>query len=397
MNNKRLILIVDDEPRNQRIISEILEEDRFELKYANDGEQALKILEVCVPDIILLDIMMPGIDGYAVCKTIRSASKFALTKIILISGKAMIEEKLKGYESGADEYLTKPFVPEELTAKINVFLRLNNMERELINLNSSLDKEVQERTERLLAAEAQMAHSAKLAALGEMAGGLAHEINTPLAVILLTIEQMDAQLVDESHISLDILKKSFKRMETVSLRVASIIKALRTFSRDGEKDPIEHVLLKTIVDDTLILCSERFNNGNVNLTVEMNESIEMDVSPTQISQVFLNFLNNSYDAIKDRQEKWIRFKAKEVGENVQISITDSGEGISEEFRKKLFQPFFTTKDPGRGTGLGLSISRRIIERHGGSISLNENSKNTEFVITIPKASKDLKDSNDKVA
>ena len=145
---KPKILVVDDEPRNQRILSEILE-DEFNLIMASNGAEALSLNDSERPDLILLDIMMPGIDGYEVCSQIKKDPQFQFTKIILVSGKALIEERLKGYSVGADDYLTKPFIGEELLAKAKVFLRLNSVEKELNNLNKFLDNQVQERTKKI--------------------------------------------------------------------------------------------------------------------------------------------------------------------------------------------------------------------------------------------------------
>lgn len=189
MSTKQKVLIVDDEPRNQRIIAETLDE-LVECRNASSGEEALEALGAFTPDLVLLDIMMPGIDGYEVCRKIRADSKYALIKIILVSGKAMIEERLKGYEVGADDYMTKPFEPEELLAKAKVFLRLIQAERALSELNRSLEEKVQERTRQLLDAEAKLINAAKMSALGEMAGGIAHEINTPLGTIGMIVDQV---------------------------------------------------------------------------------------------------------------------------------------------------------------------------------------------------------------
>lgn len=159
MSNKNKILVVDDEPRNQRIIIETLE-DVAEMIVANSGEEALQLMENFSPDLVLLDIMMPGIDGYEVCRQIRSQPKYYLTKIILISGKAMIEERLQGYACGADDYMTKPFVPEELFAKTKVYLRLAQAENEIVSLNSKLEGKIQEKTLQLMTAEEKLFSSA---------------------------------------------------------------------------------------------------------------------------------------------------------------------------------------------------------------------------------------------
>ena len=382
MSREQKVLIVDDEARNQRIIVEILA-DTVEHRSASSGEEALKMIESFSPDLVLLDIMMPGIDGYEVCKRMRNNPKLALTKIILVSGKAMVEERLKGYEAGADDYLTKPFVPEELLAKAKVFLRLTSVEKQLSDLNQFLEDKVQERTRQLLDAEALLVNTAKMTALGEMAGGIAHEINTPLGTIRMIGDQIQ-ELVAEENID----QKSITEMtqligETVN-RISSIITGLKTFSRDGSQDRLDAAPLKQLVETTLNLCRDKLKHASVRVEVErITDDLEIQCRPVQICQVLLNLINNACDAIFPLSEKWIKISAEAQTDGVQISITDSGNGIPEKVRTKLFQPFFTTKDIGKGTGLGLSISKGIIDAHHGKLTFDSTCRNTRFLLTLP--------------
>jgi len=379
---KQKVLIVDDEPRNQRIIIESLE-DMAELKTASSGEEAWAIMQTWIPDLVLLDIMMPGIDGYQLCKQIKSDKRIEFTKVILVSGKAMIDERLKGYEVGADDYMTKPFVPEELVAKTKVFLRLTEAEKSLSEINLSLEKKVEERTKTLTETQAKLAAAAKMSALGEMAGGIAHEINTPLATIGLLISQME-ELITDDPIDKDLISEHLTTIGETVKRISTIITGLRFFSRDGSHDNFSQVALTEVVKNTLVLCQEKLKHSNIQLTVEpIAESLQVDCRSVQISQVLVNLVGNSCDAIQNRPEKWIRIAAKVQGDQVEISVTDSGEGIPESVREKMFQPFYTTKEVGKGTGLGLSISKGILESHKGSLCVNRESKNTQFVIRLP--------------
>jgi len=165
---KNKILIVDDEARNQRIVLETLE-GLGDIAIASSGEEALELIESFMPDVVLLDIMMPGIDGYEVSSKIRSNPHFLLTKIILVSGKAMIDERLQGYASGADDYITKPFIPDELLAKVRVFLRLSQVENEIVRLNSLLEDRVKNKTTQLMEVEEKLVSSFT-----------SHDIYTPL-------------------------------------------------------------------------------------------------------------------------------------------------------------------------------------------------------------------------
>lgn len=385
MTEKQKILVVDDEQRNLRIVQLSLP-DTWDLQLAENGEKAMSIIENEAPDLVLLDIMMPGIDGYEVCRRIRAMPSAVFTKVILVSGKAMLEERLKGYEVGADDYITKPFVPEELAAKATVFLRLTQVEKQLKTLNSSLEQQVQKRTEQLLATEAKLINSAKMSALGEMAGGIAHEINTPLSAIGMRAEQI-AELLDDNPLDKETIKEMSNQIAITVQRIGKIIFGLLSFARSGEKESNSLQPVQRIIDDTLSLCAEKFKNTDIKLSVEMKSpDIAVDCHVVQASQVLLNLLNNAHDAVlaQDRDKRWIRIEVSNTEEGAQLSVTDSGEKISPSVREKMFQPFFTTKDIGKGTGIGLSLSKGLMESQGGSLLFNDQSEQTCFVMQFPK-------------
>lgn len=383
VENKRKILAVDDEPRNLKILQLSLG-NQWEIKSAVSGEEALAILKTFIPDVVLLDIMMPGIDGYEVCRQIRSNAELSLTKVILISGKAMIEERLKGYDVGADDYITKPFIPEELLAKVKVFIRLTDVERQLKIFNSSLEEQVEDRTRELTAAESKLINSKRMCALGEMAGGIAHEINTPLAALLLRSEFME-DCIEEGTVTNEIVAKYVTDMKKISQKIAKIIQGLRTFSRDGSSDPSEVVSLKSLLEDTLEFCQAKISNNGITLKLpEVADTLQISCRSTQLSQVLVNLLNNAYDVVVASPIKEIEIKCQDNQDTIKISVIDSGPGVPTEIANKIMQPFFTTKDVGKGTGLGLSISKGIIESHGGTLSFDRIGDRTHFNIVLPK-------------
>lgn len=229
--------------------------------------------------------------------------------------------------------------------------------------------------------------SSKMSSLGEMASGIAHEINTPLAVISLRVALLKEACVgpDFSVAGKKMVIEACEIIERTTFRIAKIITGLRSFARDGAADPFQTIDMQSIVEDTLDLCGEKFRNSGVDLQVNMPEQpLVFSCRGTQISQVILNLLSNSFDAIQDLNEKWIKIEVLDLGDKVVLSVTDSGKGIAPATRSKLAQPFFTTKDVGKGTGLGLSISRGIIMDHGGHLILDEQNPYTRFVIELPK-------------
>jgi len=256
---------------------------------------------------------------------------------------------------------------------------------EMLDLNKALDKEVQERTHELNQTQALLMNAAKMAALGEMAGGVAHEINNPLMAIQLLVEQIKGLIrSDPTKWQDKVLRQADVILRSVK-HIASIVDGLRTFSHGGSNDKFEKYPLRVLIENTLKLCQAKLNHNEIRLEVaEINESTHVYCRPTQITQILLNLIANASDAVTELPERWIKIsvKEKEKDKLVEIRVTDSGKGIPEHLRDKIFEPLFTTKEIGKGTGLGLSISKGIIAAHQGSLELNTESPHTEFIIRL---------------
>lgn len=226
--------------------------------------------------------------------------------------------------------------------------------------------------------------SNKMRALGEMAGGIAHEINNPLAIIQGSLEILNRLLEPEE---LSRTEHIIKTIEKTVDRVSKIIHGLRVLSH-GEisVNYRSNVSLDEILIDTLSCCQEKFRSSGVKLAVDIDASIKNDkfhLNRTLLSQVFLNILNNAYDAIKNNDDKWIKIQVSKSSNELDFFFIDSGLGIPKELQSKIFQPFFTTKGVGEGTGIGLRVCKSIIEDLNGSIYVDENFKNTCFHVVIP--------------
>lgn len=236
----------------------------------------------------------------------------------------------------------------------------------------------------LLDQRAKMVNSARLTSLGEMASGLAHEINNPLAIISVASQQLVGHAQDGTLEP----SRTAALIESISRnvrRIEDIIRGLRSLSRDGSKDSFVLVPVGSILDETLEVCRARFADCNIRLdVVPLPDNVCIECRSSQISQVVLNLLNNAFDAVVEAPEKWVRLEVACSNGWIDISVTDSGLGPPREVVDRIMEPFFTTKKAGRGMGLGLSVSKAIAEAHHGDLSYDSSGPYTRFVLHLPE-------------
>lgn len=229
-------------------------------------------------------------------------------------------------------------------------------------------------------------HAAKMATLGEMASGIAHEINNPLTVILNRAIQIKNQ-VHQGEAGINTAASHAEKIVTIVNRISKIVRGLRNFARDGANDNFEFQNVKTIIEETLDMCQARFQKHDVVLWQSIScpsiWDLEFYCVPVQIQQVLINLLNNAFDAVVDLKPNWIELRIHADPQHLWISVLDSGPGIPHHLKDKIMQPFFTTKEIGKGTGLGLSISQGIVEAHKGEFYLDNKSEHTKFVVKLP--------------
>lgn len=231
--------------------------------------------------------------------------------------------------------------------------------------------------------QAQLAQSYKMASLGEMASGIAHEINNPVSIISGKVRQL-TQAINQNVYSKEQILAELEKINQTASRITKIVKGMKSYSRHAVDDPMTPVNMSVLIENVLSLSGERLKNNHIQIEILLpQEEIILNCHETQIMQVILNLLGNSYDAIINSSEKWIKVELQKKDTFIEISVTDSGPGIPEEIARKIMQPFFTTKEVGQGTGLGLSISKGIIEAHKGKFWYDSESRNTRFVIRLP--------------
>jgi C4-dicarboxylate-specific signal transduction histidine kinase len=230
--------------------------------------------------------------------------------------------------------------------------------------------------------QAKAVQTSKLAVLGELAAGVAHEINNPL-MILTSVAFVVQKHIEQNRY--DQLPEKLEKIQSTITRISRIVNGLRTYARDGEDDPMMPTNIGDVILESLELCVESIRYQNINITFEneLTEPAIINCRDTQISQVILNLISNAKDAVLALKEKWIRVVLLKENNNVVLRVIDSGNGISLDIRDQIFQPFFTTKDVKNGTGLGLSISTEIIKVHQGRLFIDSAVPNTCFTIELP--------------
>lgn len=267
-----------------------------------------------------------------------------------------------------------PDKPPRDAAEWRAFLEL--VEKTYLELDK-VSREVEQQ-------HARAANAAKLATLGEMAGGLAHEINTPLGTI-----QLLASLLRDGASEVNIDRDSFinmaQQIEATVQRISKIVKGLRTFAREGDDEPYAAASVRRVIEDALDLVREKMRARNIDLRIaNVDPVLFIECRPVQIMQILMSLISNAVDAMEATADKWIAVDVRDLQDNVEIAVSDGGPGIPNELREKIMQPFFTTKEVGKGTGIGLSISKGLADQHQGSLTLDTSAKHTRFVLRLPK-------------
>lgn len=406
------ILVIDDDITTQLILQNALEKQGHEVIVVGDGEAGLQQAQKVIPDLIICDWMMPGMDGLTLCQHLKADSNLATVFFILITAREDISDRVQGLDAGADDFLGKPIELQELLARVRAGLRLQSLTRALSHSNLHLNQAMQQ----LRQAQSRLVQSEKMAGLRQMVAGLAHEINNPITFVysnlnyaelysqkMLELLQLYRQEYPESSaivqekladLELDFLAtdlpKLFESMKTGAERVRQTIVSLRNFSRLDESE-IKAVDLHEGIDSALLTLQHRLQN-NPYTTCEVVKEYGwlplVECYPRELNQVFLHILNNAIDAIEAKQPPQpgkIEIATKLYEKRAFIRIADNGIGIPEPIRSQIYDPFFTTKDVGKGTGLGLSISYQVVvQQHSGVLTCySQPQKGTEFWIELP--------------
>ena len=378
-SQKATILVAEDEPDLQKLVLSQLSE--YNLLMAGDGDTALQLATQYLPDLILLDWMMPEKDGLEVCQLIREVPALERVPVIMLTARIDERSKIEALESGANDFLTKPFVPTELKLRINHLLNTGRYEKEVVQKSRELGVALDELKE----SESMLVQAEKLSSLGQMSAGIIHEINNPLNYAktnLYSLRTFSKLLpVEERDDFVEVASDVEEGLE----RVVEIVKDLRSFAVK-DKTQFSDVSLGEVVAASARLLGNRLSG--IQFFSEVPDHVNVNGNSNQLCQVFVNFLQNSLDALseagRENEEGEIRIAHTQDERYTSLHFQDNGCGISKENQAQIFDPFYTSKDVGKGMGLGLSICYRILDQHGVNIEIeSEIGEGTRFTLNFP--------------
>lgn len=387
------LLIADDNADLREYLERLLS-PFWQIQLAPDGRAALAAALVSPPDLVLSDVMMPEMDGVALLNALRADPRTSTVPVILISARAGEDARLAGLETGADDYLVKPFAAREVITRIRTHLDMAkvrrtaaNAARELAETRAKLLEQLGEKHAALELAyhelqrtQTQLVQSAKMASLGELVAGIAHEVNNPLAFALAHLDTVERSLrtveatlgraaMDSASVAWEKALSRAREMHVGLERIQELVLKLRVFSRldQGER---KRVSTRESVHSVLMILAHRLRERRITVTTELSEPDMLDCYAGLFNQAIMNLVANAIDAVDDQGAISIRSRVHDGW--FELRVADTGCGIPTEIHERVFEPFFTTKPVGHGTGLGLSITHSIAQRHGGTITLTPN-------------------------
>lgn len=413
------ILIVDDKLENIRFLSDFLSKHNYQVRKAINGQAALTSVKSLPPDLIILDINMPGMGGYEVCQRLKNDPETSIVPVIFLSAGNEVNDKILAFEAGGIDYITKPFNLEEILVRVQTQLKVQQLQKNLRDRN----QEIQSMLLELQKTEAALIQKEKLVNASQITAGISHEINNPLSFIvgnlkpaseysenLITLVALYQKAFPDAtpeiknfieYIELDFLITDLRRiinsLHTGAERIRSVINAMHIFSRLDESG-IKPINIQESIESVLIILRHQLvlDDGAVKISVVKNyqDTPEFIGQGNLLNQALLNILQNAIQALESKISLvidssfhptiWINLSTTEQ-QQIRINIKDNGIGISPENQSHLFEPFFTTKAPGKGVGLGLFTSYQIItEFHKGTLTHHACSEGgSEFIIEIP--------------
>jgi signal transduction histidine kinase len=369
------ILIVDDERSMVRLLEQLLAHAGYKnLCGTIEPREVLQLCDELQPDLIMLDLRMPHVDGIEVLHQLKRRRAETYLPVLVLTADVTRESKRAALEAGASDFVTKPFEQTELLLRVRNLIEMRCLHRELRRQNETLEVQIQERTHQLLEAE-------KLATMGNLLAGVAHELNSPLSVILGQVGLFAQSGADPN---------ARARLKDIGEAAERCVRIVRSFLTMARRHPPErgHVSLNHLLREAVELLSFELRVATIEVIYDLQRDLPLVwADGHQLKQVIVNLVTNARQAVQDSAPpRRLRLATRydERRSSVRIEVADSGPGVPAEIRARVFDPFFTTKPDGEGTGLGLALARGIVEGHGGTIQIESPpGEGARFVISLP--------------
>jgi DNA-binding response OmpR family regulator len=395
-SERSIILIVDDNQTNLDVLFELLRNYGFKVLVALDGESAIEQTEYIHPDLILLDIMMPGIDGFETCRRLKADPPTRDIPIIFMSALSDTIDKVKGFQAGAVDYITKPFQHEEVLSRIETHLTIRSLQKklqeknaELAHLNQNLERLIEQKTKQLIDQE-------KTAIIGRLTQGMVHNLKSPLQVIQTSVDLIETKATKNQEDSFSNYTKYIIQSVT---KINQIMDTLMIKSRKEQNQDLQLVNINDLVQRELqLLEGNLYFKNKIRKKYVFDEQIDsIPLLYSYISQVFYNLINNAMDSMWEKKTRELTIVTRQDESKIYMDLADTGCGIAPEDLSKVFDPFYSSKPPKgeekkegepTGTGLGLYTCIELLKPFNGEIAISSNlGQGSVFTVVLPKQQK----------
>lgn len=396
------ILVIDDNPTNLGVVTDYLEEYGFQIFVARNGKMGLKRAKHAEPDLILLDVLMPEMDGFETCRRLQADEATRAIPVIFMTALADTNDKVKGFEAGGVDYITKPIHQAEVLARVKTHLRLRDLTRNLQGQTENLQKtnaKLSQLLTELKETQNQLVESEKMAALGGLVAGIAHEINTPIGVGVTAASTLHDETgyfiksYQSGHLKRSELDAYVETAQTGSQlilvnlqRAAELVKSFKQVAVDQTSLEYRQFLVKPYLEDIILSLTPQLKHTHHKVEISGDDQISMNSYPGALSQVVTNLVMNSIThGYKKGQAGHLHFQLTGNKDTLTLEYSDDGCGIAPEHLKKIFDPFFTTKQGKGGSGLGLHIVYNVItQKFNGTIQCHSQvGSGVKFIIKLP--------------
>lgn len=381
------LLVIDDEPTNIAVLGELLE-DRYRIRVANSGDKALALLaqDQSLPDLILLDVRMPGLSGYEVCERLKANPRTADIPIIFVTARDAPSDEEKGLKLGAVDYITKPFIPGIVRARVQTQINLKQKTDVIEKLNRNLSERVRQEVEKNREQERLLMHQSRFVQMGEMLSMIAHQWRQPLnSVSLAAINLTTASELGVLNAETVRLQASF--IQELTRRMSETIDDFTDFFKPDRH--AETFYLQEVFERVRTIANAQLKAHSIDLQVDLTPEVQEHPllgRKNELAHVFLNLVTNARDAFEEKaiRQGLITIRAYLQTTRLIIQVSDNAGGIAPEALDRLFDPYFTTKPQGKGTGIGLYMCRTIIERnYQGDITVKNQPEGATFTLRLP--------------